>query len=263
LLSADTFILLIDKAKFRSTNGIWNQWRLNDPWSVGYVSNLIERKSFHRKEDWEDFYYDSGLKRYQQLLKLAPETRNLLNDFLLKKQNPARVKTIPQNLIVLNTNYGRTKNDLMLKAKVLCKETNLSLSLDECFSCVRFRTICETWNGIILCEKNTIKNMQTRFPQIIFRKVEGERDYAYAIDYELFYEENLLGAIQIKPKSYLGNAPYIRKAKWANEQKHQKYNRDFGKNVRFVIADITGNILNDDDFIPRLQRYYKHLAEKS
>jgi len=253
----DTFILSIGRDKFRSTNGIWNNLRLNDPWSVGYVSDLIASKPFRMKEEWEEFYYNSGLERSHQLLKLAPKTRNLLNNFLLIKQNPARIKTIPKNLTVLNTRYGRTKNDLMLKAKFLCKETNHALSLEECFFCVRFRTICETWNGIIVCEKNTIKNLQTKFPQILFRKVEGERDYKYAIDYELFYAEKLLGAIQIKPKSYSGNAPYIKKAKKANEQKHHSYNKVYGRNVRFVIADMRGNILNNDDFISRLQRFYE------
>lgn len=259
----DTFFLSIDRDKFRSTNAIWNELRLNDPWSVGYVSDLIAKKSFLTKEEWEQFYYDSGHERYKQLLKLSLQTRNLLNNFMLKKQNPAKIKTISPNLIKLNTFYGRTKNDLMLKAKVLCKEINYSLSLEECFTCVRFRTICETWNGIVIVEKNTIKNLQTRFPEIIFCKVDGERDYKYAIDYELFYNGKLLGAIQIKPKSYSGNAPYIKRAKKANERKHQKYNKDFCKNVRFIIADKNGNILNDDDFIPRMTQYYRQHLKRT
>ena len=49
----------------------------------------------------------------------------------------------------------------------------------------------------------------------------------------------------------------------SQKQKHQKYNKEFGRNVRFVIADIKGNILNDDDFITRLTRYYKQHLKKT
>ena len=38
----DEFVLKIDENKFRSTNDTWNRLMLNDPWSVGYVSTLIE-----------------------------------------------------------------------------------------------------------------------------------------------------------------------------------------------------------------------------
>lgn len=252
----------MDRDKFRSTNKIWNELRLNDPWSVGYVSDLVERKPFRTKEEWENFYYNSGLERNNLLLKLAPKTRNLLNDFLLIKNNPDQVKAISKSLIALNTFFGRTRDDLILKAHVLCEKSHRKLSLDECFSCVRFRIICETWNGIIVREKNTIKNLQKRFPKFIFRKVEGQRDYEYAIDYELFYAEKLLGAIQIKPKSYLSNTPYINKAKRANERKHQRYTKKYARNVRFVIADTRGNILNEDNFLQRLQIFYEQHVEK-
>lgn len=58
----DSFILTIDNELFRKTNAPWNQWMLNDPWSVGYVSQLIETKKWSSKEEWESFYYDSGGK---------------------------------------------------------------------------------------------------------------------------------------------------------------------------------------------------------
>ena len=47
----DEFVLGIDKEKFRSTNAKWNELMLNDPWSVGYVSTLIEAANWKNKED--------------------------------------------------------------------------------------------------------------------------------------------------------------------------------------------------------------------
>lgn len=51
----NVFILPIDAEKFRSTNDMWNKLMLNDPWSVGYVSSLIETKEWQTKEEWENF----------------------------------------------------------------------------------------------------------------------------------------------------------------------------------------------------------------
>ena len=59
----DEFVLGIDKEKFRSTNGKWNELMLNDPWSVGYVSTLIEAANWKSKEEWEQTYYASGENR--------------------------------------------------------------------------------------------------------------------------------------------------------------------------------------------------------
>lgn len=55
----DEFILPIDIEKFRSTNAMWNNLMLNDPWSVGYVSTLIELQEWKSKEEWEAkaYYY--------------------------------------------------------------------------------------------------------------------------------------------------------------------------------------------------------------
>ena len=253
----DKFTLSIDKRKFQSTNATWNALMLNDPWSVGYVSDLIERKPFQNKEDWEKHYYESGTARQALLLKLPSNDKKLLNNFLLKKENPSLFKKIPHQLKRLNTGYGRTREDLTAKAQVLKEKMNTRLSLDECFECVRFRTICETWNGIKIREKEAIEKLKALFPMIHFQKTDGEIDYQFGVDYELFLNEKLLGGIQIKPKSYLGNAAYIQKAKQANARKHAEYTHKTGTNVRVVVADLNGNILNDDDFLQRLGSYYR------
>lgn len=261
------FGLSFDPGRFRATNGLWNALRLNDPWSVGYVSRLIASRYFGTKEAWEDYYYESGELRRRALTELAVETRRLLDDFSLKLRNPAVIGRIDPKLAELNYGYGRTEAELQQKADVLREAVNNGssglkppLSEAEGFECVRFRTIRETWNGIIIRERRTVETLRRIFPEIVFKKSEGEKDYQYGIDYELFLNGDLLGAIQIKPQSYLISTPYTLKAQAANQRKFADYKNDFGRNVRVVVADMRGNILNRDDFIERLRRYYeRHL----
>ncbi len=58
----DEFILQIDETKFRSTNGPWNNLCLNDPWSVGYVSTLIELKYSPLKNNGNNFIMEVDKK---------------------------------------------------------------------------------------------------------------------------------------------------------------------------------------------------------
>lgn len=167
----NVFILPIDAEKFRSTNDMWNKLMLNDPWSVGYVSSLIETKEWQTKEEWENFYYNSGEERKRKLESCSNKT--ILDDFSLPLHNKNIIYTLSWNDRNLNTQYGRTKDDLMARANSLydkVKNNGYGLTLNDCFECVRFRTICETWNGIVVRENNTILALKKQFPQIEFRK---------------------------------------------------------------------------------------------
>lgn len=237
----EEFILTIDAEKFRSTNGAWNRLMLNDPWSVGYVSQLIETQEWKNKEEWEEFYYNSGLQRKRQL----GSNSSILNNDSLQLNNKTVIDNLPWNLRNLNYQYGRTKEDLMSKAQKLHKEA-LNLSIDECYECIRYRTICETWNGIIVREANTIANLSSMFPNLIFQKTDGVTDHTFAVDYEVFSNGILKFGIQIKPKSYTFNAPYLQKAKFANLQKYEAYFKLKGVKVLTVISKGNGEILNED-----------------
>lgn len=238
----EEFKLSIDVGKFRSTNAAWNNLMLNDPWSVGYVSQLIETKEWSSKEEWEQFYYDSGEER-QTLIPSA--FQDILNNDSLQLTQKDRIQTLSWQYKNLNYQYGRTKEDLMNKARKL-NSVAKNLTLDECFECVRFRTICETWNGIIVRENNTIKNLSQLFPHLEFRKTDGNIDHTYAVDYEVLYDGVLKCGIQIKPKSYTFNAPYLQKARFANQQKYAAYTELKGVPVLTVISKGSGEILNGD-----------------
>ena len=235
----EEFILSIDKEKFRSTNAAWNNLMLNDPWSVGYVSQLIETKEWVSKEEWEQYYYDSG----EQRSKLIGSQSAILNDDSLQLNNKTIIQGLSWNLKNLNYQYGRTKDDLMSKARKL-NSLAKNLTLDECFECVRFRTICETWNGIIVRENNTISNLSNQFPSFEFRKTDGNTDHTYAVDYEVYHNGVLKCGIQIKPKSYTFNAPYLQKARFANQQKYAAYFKLKGVSVFTIISKGSGEIIN-------------------
>jgi len=241
----DAFILSIDGDLFRSTNAAWNYLMLNDPWSVGYVSSLIESKEWQTKEEWENFYYQSGETRKKLLGSQAP----ILEDFSLVRTNPSKVKYLPWETKNMNTMYGRTREDLQKKADVLREymlTKHISLTEEEAFECVRFRTICETWNGIIIREQNTINTLQKLFSQLSFIKSDGEKDHSYAVDYEIFKNGKLICAIQIKPKTYLSKVPYVQKARYANLHKYESYFQRYGVPVFEIISTSKGEILNSE-----------------
>lgn len=237
----DEFVLGIDRDKFSSTNGMWNKLMLNDPWSVGYVSALIELQSWKSKEDWEDFYYQSG----EQRRSLLGENRAILDDFSLIRTNRAEVNKLLWDVKNLNTQYGRTREDLNGRAEALyaaVRNNGHGLTLEECEECVRFRVICETWNGIILRENNTIAVLTEQFPMLSFEKTSGEIDHTYAVDFEASRSGSLICGIQIKPKSYTWDAPYIAKARTANKAKNAASTKLKGVPVFDIISKTNGEI---------------------
>ena len=120
----------------------------------------------------------------------------------------------------------------------------ISISEEECIECVRFRTICETWNGIIIRERNTVGHLKKIFPEVEFLKTEGAFDHQYAVDYELSHNGNVFCAIQIKPKSYTYNAAYVNRARESNARKNQLYFEKYNKHVIDIISRSNGEIEN-------------------
>jgi hypothetical protein len=243
------FINTVHPDKFRATNAHWNNLCLNDPWSIGYVSTLIETQNFMSKEDWEQYYYESGALRNEQISIRSEGDKQVLNDFALKYANPNKINELSWDIKNLNFQYGRTKFQMAEKGKVLfnyVNSKNINISLEECVECVRFRTICETWNGIIIRERNTVELLRLKFPTLTFEKASGDFDHRFAVDYELKHLGTLVCGIQIKPKSYLGNAPYLKKAQKANKYKNCEYLKLFGKPVFDVISQLNGIVLNPE-----------------
>ena len=143
--------------------------------------------------------------------------------------------------------HGRSKEYLAGVGKRLFDgvKSFIDISLDDCIECVRFRTVCETWNGIMVTEPNTIKTLQTVTEnKFVFRKTEGDFDCDYAIDYEMIDGDKLLCGIQIKPPSYWGDEDHLIEAKEFNEKKNEIYEKKFGVEVFTITANTDGCILS-------------------
>jgi len=232
----DLFSIIIDNEKFRSTNYLWNKLRLNSPYSVGYVTTLIESKVFKNKEEWRDFYFQSGEERLDKMHNLG-----------LTDKDKSQLKWQQ-----LAGSHGRTESELKGLGKQLYQEVerqgnSLGITLPECVWMVKYRVIGETWNGVIAREQNTIKTLQGDFPELTFKSCDGETDYRYGIDYEVFDGDERIVAIQIKPDSYRkGRSKAILNAKKSNELKNEAYTEKYQAPVLYIYATTKGNIINVD-----------------
>lgn len=111
----EEFKLTINKDKFRSTNAKWNELMLNDPWSVGYVSTLIEAANWKCKEEWEETYYASGKVRNELIDKMASisnYTKEFFNDTTIP-HNKSKYYSLSWDIKNINTQKGRTREDLI------------------------------------------------------------------------------------------------------------------------------------------------------
>lgn len=240
----DIFINEIPKDKFSSTNELWNKLGLNKAWSVGYTTSLIKQKKFKNKEEWYSYYFQSGEDRLREINKLSKEEINLLNGKYQSKDN---------ELNKLNFNYGRTKAEIAQKGVILynaiVEEGNpYNLTESECKYIAYYRVVCETWNGVIgrelATKENIIKHFGKKGYEIGFIDTTGAFDYAYGVDFEIYYEGNIVCGLQIKPESYKANTTYLDKAKKINKEKNDKYKHKFGRNVHYVYSSHTGYISN-------------------
>ena len=175
--------------------------------------------------------------------------KKALGNHLYIKENPkAKIDYETKNI---NLQHGRTENELFIKAVALreaCLRSKINLSLEEAYQCVRHRVIGETWNGIIVRERNTIKTLTEKYPNLVFLKTEGDFDYEYAVDYEVKRDGELLFGVQIKPKSYTYNLPYVQAARRMNMAKNLKYFDKFGVKCYDVISSASGDISNPNVF---------------
>ncbi|TVQ14146.1 MAG: hypothetical protein EA361_08085 [Bacteroidetes bacterium] len=155
----EMFKNILDRRRFKTINCLWNELMLNDSWSIGYVESLIDSRLFERKEEWEEFYYDSGEDRNHKIANLVPHLSHKLNDDMLLYNNRNEIMLMSKEIVNLNYNFGRTHDQLTQKAVILFQvavNRSLDITIQESIEAVRFNTICKTWNEVIIRERNTI-----------------------------------------------------------------------------------------------------------
>ena len=148
--------------------------------------------------------------------------------------------------------HGRSKKYLASVGKKLYDgvKSTVDITLEECIESVRFRVICETWNGIMITETNTINTLRIATEnKVQFKKTEGNFDCDYAVDFEMFNGDKLLCGIQIKPNSYMGDEDYQVEARKINERKNEKYEQKFDIEVFTITANSHGCITSGKEFV--------------
>lgn len=206
----------IDKEIFRKTNVPWNRMMLNVPWSVGSVSQLIELKLFKNKEEWRDFYYEMGAYSLKQMSTLSKDLQDILHDEQLIRTDKDKVSQLSKQNTNINKLNGRTEAELKKKGNILYEAVKNSIpdiTQNDCFKAVKYRVIGETWNGVVLREKSTIEGLKKKYSNLDFKKTDG------TFDFELYKNERRICGIQLKPKSYIYDTPYIKRAKDTNRKK--------------------------------------------
>lgn len=240
--------LNLDPKILQSTNAMWNELRLNAPWSVGYVAYLIDQNVFESYEDWARYYFNSGHER-KTLINSEWSVFKQDLEYQIPRPSDKLGKidrtNIPNACLDLNYYFGRDEEDLLEKAAILIHHLpKLQLSLNEGLEIVKHRVLKETWNGIVVREQNCIVGLSQIFPHVNFVSSPAAFDHQYAIDFVAKIDDVPIFAIQIKPESYKANLPYIIKAQKANYLKHQSFYQKYGIRIFTLLASHSGEIIN-------------------
>lgn len=169
----------------------------------------------------------------------------------MKNNQPTKDK----KLNILNFNYGRTKKEIAEKGvilfKALEKEGNPhNLTKKECMYIAFYRIICETWNGIMCREMNTIEYLTNKLNkygyEVFLIDTSGRFDASYGVDFELYYEGYIVCGIQIKPISYTKNNVGLKKSIELNTVKNNNYSQKFNRKVHYIYSKQNGHIENQE-----------------
>lgn len=248
----EEFVCDISRDKLSKTNRIWGLSKLNAAWTIGMVSTLCTAKKFTSKEEFKEYYFESGMRR-EEIIKTLPEEEQRLATSI---RMPAFIKTNYPHIHKLNTTYGRTIEQMRFIGDLFysCIEKDESLNFitrRDARYLVLYRVIAETWNGIGLREMNTIASINRLFKQhnLDWRcsKIAGELDGRYEIDAQIVDGQGrLLLAIQIKPKSYRGQYGLKAETESWNTVKNKEFRVQYGKPVVYVYSTTRGEILNPE-----------------
>lgn len=240
---------LRNTALFHSTNEDWNVLKLNLSWVIGSLSQLFRDSKARYPDYWERFYLRSGEERKKRLLSLSDEKRKILEDFTLPYTNPTLYRKLSQDEKEINIKYGRTLEDLQKVADYFFrhlqnKPSFSSITSSMCRDYVLIRVIDETFIGFQR-EIKTVSFLKYRFPALTFETVSSEIDTRYAIDVEVYRQNSLLFALQIKSSKYLNSHMNImNEVKSMNERKNKQYEKEFNVPIYYVYAKADGYIFN-------------------
>lgn len=234
--------------KFKSTNEIWNTLCLNQSWCIGYLTKLFKTKHFKNHSEWESFYYNSGQLRLEKINKLPKSKQSILNNFKINAtDNSNLINSLEKRDININKYSGRTEQELCEIGKYMYDKINetgnkMCITLDECIDFVKIRVIDEISIGIER-EINTINKLKSFYPNLTFKEVPVEFDAKYCVDYEVYKNQKLILALQIKSDKYRkGTSAIMTETKSFNIQKNKNYKAKYGIDVMYIYSKQNGFI---------------------
>lgn len=244
---------LRDTREFKSTNTIWNDLKLNIGWSIGYLTYLHKISGATTFTEWETYYFISGRRRIQAINKLPILKKQMLLNHNLYRESPmTNVNLLSRDEMSLNTHMGRTIDELNIIAKELYKGVIANelrnISLVDCQDYTYIRVLDETWLGVER-ELNTKQTLQNLMPKYEVRDVSIEIDRKYAVDFEIYLNDKLFLAVQVKSSKYhMNTSDILLRTKSYNSDKNKKYQDMYGVPVINVYSDLIGRICNLEEF---------------
>lgn len=182
---------------------------------------------------------------------MSEEQRKILEDFTLPYTNPALYKKLTQEEKRINSDFGRTKEDLNKIAEYFYQHLRKKPMFSQitphlCRDYVWIRAIDETFIGFQR-EITTLSFLQQKFPTLTFQSASSETDSLFAIDVEVYHEDKLLFALQIKSSKYLDSQMDIMKdVTQMNERKNRQYQLKYNVPVHYVYVKGFNHIVNHD-----------------
>jgi hypothetical protein len=155
---------------YRVTNGAWNNSGINHPDNIGYLMHHIGNLKPAIYTEWEDYFY-GAIANKEKMLNFAYRFRR----FVL------RDTTISECF-----DYA-------------------SLDIEVYYKMVACRLIYETWLGYfaeVTAGKLLIKHLKRLGYSARLESLKPEDDNKYAVDYLLYYADELICGVQVKSCNY-------------------------------------------------------------
>lgn len=236
LYNRDKRLQIRSTTAFSKTNKPWNDLKLNSKWNIGCLMFIAKESNAKTFTEWEQYYLNSGVIR-----------KKLLSTKRYEKSEMSKI----------NSEHGRTKDDLIRIAKTLSK--NLNISLELAYNYVYIRVIDETWIGLNR-ELTGIKIIQRecqKYGDFFVYSVDYDTDIKYAVDFEI--KDNLTNsiilAVQLKSVNYKNsNLDGVLDIKPINIKKNDHYKKDFNVDVLYLYID-KYKIVNLNELSNFLEKY--------
>jgi len=104
-----------------------------------------------------------------------------------------------------------------------------------CYRYILNRVIINTWNGYC-AEQVMTKHVMERYPDSYYsERATKEQDREYAIDFIIYnHEGSMIGAIQVKPITYLRYSPHIARDRRLHQRGNSEFEEKYGVPVHYV-----------------------------